>query len=209
MSKRAVEALTERFSGQKPEGSEGGAAGAPGEQQGPEYNLDDPKDQHRIQNPDPAKLTLSYGEVTLHSPSIAMRQLIYGFVKNVYNEVQTRPGPTRWLDAALATKDKVAQARAFRRLGTLIGEEIIAEINRNAEYKDDLCFICGKLMGKAGTVSDEQAEKLGREIVSKAAPNDFGLLYAQVTILARVNETIETAAQAAQNPTNRRGRRRG
>lgn len=196
MSAKAVKALTERFSGGPPESEHPTEQRPATDEPRPRLDVTSQQDQEKILNPETVKVKLSYGEIELHQPSVAQRRRIYGFVTRLFVDAAALPGASS---------------------GGLFGTRISSLLNENQYYDekieawreprmrlgevglcDKMMLLVAKIMGKPGTVSDEQAGKLAQEIYDKADADDVAILYAQLGLLARVNETANT------NPPKRR-----
>lgn len=171
MSKRTVDALTERFSGRPPEdpGSKRRPAAKSEPPQKPEKNLDDAATQHEIMHPDPVTVKLSYGDVRLHQPSIEMQRRISGFVNGVVSDV-AEDHPKALLD------------------NRLFANRLASKLTINKNLERIVFLLAAKLFDKPGRVDDDMAEEFADEISSKATSDDVAVLYAQLVVLARVND---------------------
>jgi len=122
----------------------------------PPRNLDDQSEQAKIMDPLPRTLTFEDGyEVTLHEPSLSDRKRIFGFAMRVLNDALSLPGINKGL----------------------LPYRIVELLNSREDLERQLHFCAAKIVGPAGTISDEHARELAKEIESHALPKDLSILY--------------------------------
>jgi len=156
----------------------------------PGVDLDDPQQQETILSADPVTVKLSFDEVKLYRPSVAMRRDLYGFISDVYSEVSTQPRLMRMQLFLSSLTDESEREQGIAMYNAAIANGLAITLNRNKEFRRDLYILCSKLRGKPGQIGKQQAEELGNELAEQATPEDTVALYAQLLVLAGLGGAV-------------------
>jgi len=161
MGKHQVAAMAEAYGRQIPE--PGVAPAKPQRSGRPKKDLDDPATQEKIFNPDTHTIKFIDGyTLTLNEPSLTDRKGTFGFCTRVLADAASLPGVNRGL----------------------LPVRIMSLLNGRRDLEREMHFWAAKLAGAAGSVTDEQAVEIAKEIESHAWPKDLGPEFNALCVLA-------------------------
>jgi hypothetical protein len=138
-----------------------------------EVSLDDPVQQHKIFNPEPREVELSFEKIQLFPYSIRDRRRAYGFAVRV-------------------TSDAAQNANSQ----TILGMRIAALLNASETLEQELLRLTAIARRPAGELKAAQIEKLAAELGGQCSPDDMVVLFAQICELSGVKKQVPKSPSA-------------